>query len=982
MRPRLLRLSVLFALMPMAVSAQQASRTQPVEALRDNTPGVHAFTGARIVVAPGRVLENATLVVRDGLIEAVGADVQTPADARVWDMRGRTLYPGFIDAHADLGLAEAPPEGEIDPGPVHWNPQVRPYFSAAGDFRDDAELRERLRAQGFTTGNAVPQLGIFRGQTAIVSLGDEGPNERVQRVGVAQSLKFERDGELGGSYPNSPMGAIALIRQTLLDADWYIRAWDVYRRDPAGLTAPETNLALAALQPVVQDSAPLLVETQSEEEILRAEALAREFPVRLWLLGNGSEYRLTDVLAGSATPLILPLDFPEKPEVETPEQALDVGLAELRHWYLAPENPARLARAGVQFALTANGLDEDGEFLERVREAVDRGLAEDAALAALTTNPARILGLAATHGTLEVGKLANVVVADGDVFQDGVVRDVWVNGRRYEVTPAAEVDPRGQWTITAQDARLNGRLDVEGSLSRLRGTMTIDGDEVELSSVEAGTEAGRLHVAFPGSALDLDGTVRLSASISGDEAYGWSELPTGMGPSFRARRTEPYTDNGANGDGDEGSGVATGAVALADVRPAMEYGRAGMPEQPEHVLVRDATVWTQGPQGKLENADLLVTRGKVARVGVDLSAPAGAVVIDGTGKHVTPGLIDAHVHSGTSGTNESGFAIVPEVRMGDVVEHNTLNFYRQLAGGLTLAHVMHGSADPIGGQNVLLKMRWGALPEQMKLEDAPRTVKFALGENPKRRENRYPDTRMGTQQIIRDHFLAARDYERRWQEWEASHEGIPPRRDLRMEAIVDILNGELAVHSHGYRQDEFLALLRMSEEFGFRIGALQHALEAYKIAPELAAAGVPAVVWSDWSSFKVEAYDGTPYNARVLLEAGVLTSLHSDDSQISTHMNWEAGKLLRTGVGEEDALSLVTNRTAAVFGIEDRVGSLQEGYDADFVIWDGHPLSQMTHAEQTWVDGRKYFDLAEDARMREQVARERAQLIQLVLDAN
>jgi imidazolonepropionase-like amidohydrolase len=260
-------------------------------------------------------------------------------------------------------------------------------------------------------------------------------------------------------------------------------------------------------------------------------------------------------------------------------------------------------------------------------------------------------------------------------------------------------------------------------------------------------------------------------------------------------------------------------------------------------------------------------------------------------------------------------------------------------------------------------------------------VKFALGENPKRRSERYPDTRMGTYQIIKDHFQAARDYQARWQEWERTGEGLPPRRDLRMEAIVDILEQELLISSHGYRQDEFLALIRLAEEFGFRVQTLQHGVEAYKIAPELAASGVGAVVWSDWSSFKVEAYDATTYNARILLEAGVVTALHSDNSQIASRMNWEAGKLLRTGVGEEDALATVTINAARVMAIDDRVGSLEAGKDADFVIWSGHPLSQFTRAEQTWVDGRRYFSLDEDQVLRQQVESERARLIQLVLES-
>jgi imidazolonepropionase-like amidohydrolase len=963
-----------------ALDGQQTSRIEPVTGLRNNGTGFHALVGARVVTAPGQVLPNATVVIRDGLITAVGANVQPPPGARVWNLAGQTIYPGFIDAHADLGVGEVPQGGDV--GPTHWNPQVRAWFSTTASLKDDTTRRAALRSLGFGTALVVPKNGIFRGKASVVNLGDLGARERVLRPDLVQAIGFNRSFQLGGVYPNSAMGTIALMKQTFMDADWYIRARDAHEKGGRAGLPPETSEALDALGDAVRGRQPVLFLTESEEDYLRAFRLATDYKLTPWFRGNGQEYRLLDVLKGRTQPLIVPLNFPDAPDVSTPEAALGASFAALRHWYLAPTNPAQLASAGVNFALTTDGLSSIGQFLPNLRIAVARGLAPDKALAALTTVPATLLGIDRTHGTIAAGKVANLVVTDGNLFtEEAGVRDVWVQGTRYGVTRPPQIDPRGTWTIATADANgFPATLRVEGPLNRIRGTISApNGKPMQLTSARIITETGRLEVTFDGEPLGHQGRVLLTGSSQGENFFGWMSLPNGADVTYTGKRTEQF------------EGPARGTVALRvpnltlpNVRPAMEFGRAGPPPQPPAVLVRNGTVWTQGPQGRLEKADVLFRAGKVAQVGQGLTAPAGATVIDATGKHVTPGLIDPHTHGGVSSVNESGFAIVPEVMMGDVLTHNNIWFYRQLAGGLTLTMIKHGSANPIGGENVYVKTRWGSLPDELKLAGAPRTVKFALGENPKRNPNRYPDTRMGTQEIIRDHFMAARDYKEVWKKWNADRTkaGIPPRRDLRMEALVDILDQKLLVSSHGYRADEFLALVRLAEEFGFRVQTLQHGVEAYKIASELKKSNVAAVVWSDWGAFKLEAYDATNYNARVLMEAGVVTSLHSDNNEISTRMNWEAGKLLRTGVTEVQALSTVTNQAAKAIAIDDRVGSLEVGKDADFVIWNGNPLSQFTKAEQTWVDGRRYFSLEEDAALRADIARQRSQLIQAVLAAS
>jgi len=438
------------------------------------------------------------------------------------------------------------------------------------------------------------------------------------------------------------------------------------------------------------------------------------------------------------------------------------------------------------------------------------------------------------------------------------------------------------------------------------------------------------------------------------------------------------------------------AVAEMDRQLALQTGTYPQPAMNDgSVLIRNATLWTLEANEPLSNTDLLIRGGKIAAIGRNLDAPSNARVIDASGKHVTPGIIDAHSHSATEdlNINEGVYSVSSEVRVGDILDPHSAEIYLQLAGGVTTIHVLHGSANTIGGQNVIMKMRWGAqTPEELVFNAAPPTIKFALGENVKQsafagpqfggnRDARYPATRMGVAALIRNSFTRAKQYREEWARYESlsgrqQSRVPPPRVDLQLEALVEILEGGRYVHTHAYRADEILMLMRLADEIGFKVDTFQHVLEGYKIADELAAHGAAGSTFSDWWSFKMEAYEAIPYNAAIMEQRGVLTSLNSDDSNLARRLNYEAAKMLRYGgVPPMKALAMVTLNPARQLHIEDRVGSLAVGKDADIVIWNGEPLSIYARAETTFVDGQMRFDRQADLAHRANVSTARELLI-------
>jgi imidazolonepropionase-like amidohydrolase len=869
-----------------------------------------AIRNARIVPAPGRVIESGTVVIQGGLITAVGAGVPIPAGAWELDGSGLTVYPGLVNALSTVALPagmKLPPRprgggpgGAAAPGgpapqgqqpPYSWGPEDRPattpWVNAADDLHPSDEAVATWRSAGFTTAVVAGERGFFPGLAAVINLAGERGSDMVVRTPVALRINFD-PGPGHRGYPNSLMGVIAYVKQIFLDAAWYGSAWSTYNSAPAGLERPAYDRTLEPLRQALEQRQPVLFPANRAREIQRVFAIAQEIGAAPVVYGAQEGYRVAAELGRRRVPVLVNADWPG-PDPEGDPDA-EPTLETLRFRDRAPTTPAELEKAGAAFAFYSGSSSDPKKFLDHVRKAVALGLSPEAALRALTIAPAQIFGVADRLGTVEPGKIANLVVTDGDLFQAGTkVKYVIVDGRKFEPPPSVAEN------------------------------------------------------AAPGSA----------------------------------------------GAGERGGGERTGPGGSAQpaVQPPVPLTPDRGPIQsPRALLIRNATVMTV-TQGTLKNASVLVRDGKIAAVGPNLAAPADALVIEGTGKYVTPGIIDAHSHIATDAVNEGSVAVSAMVGIRDVLDPDDVSIYRALAGGVTTVNVLHGSANPIGGKNAVIKLRWGADAEGLLFQGAEPGIKFALGENPKRDRDpdRYPATRMGVMDVIRQAFVQAQEYQRQWREYEAKVKAqkgkttglIPPRRDLKLEALAEILDGKRLVHAHSYRADEILQLIRLAEEFHFRIATFQHVLEGYKVADEIARHGAGASTFSDWWAYKVEAYDAIPYNAALMTERGVISSINSDSGEEMRHLNQEAGKAMHWGgLSEDQALALVTLNPAKQLHIADRVGSIEVGKDADLVIFENYPLGTYALPLTTIVDGKIYFDRQHDLELRRQLEAEKKALLE------
>lgn len=991
----------LVALLALLLSAP----TTAFAASQTDSGSIALVGGTVFVAADAEPLENAVVIVRNGLIEAVGVDLPLPADALAVDVRGLTLSAAFIDA-AHHGLVEFPDHHDMQGRPID---DGRDTLSAMVDgnrrgLSPDREARRALapegaelsdvREAGFGAVMVAPDNMLLAGRGVWLLPNGLPVREALYGGSSAQfgSLNWRagRGDYSGTAYPATLMGAMAHLRQFFLDAQ---HQGLMGERFAEGLSSrrPLQDPGLEAIQPVLEGRQQLALRADAEEDIRLALQLAQTFGgIDLIIVGGREAWELTDELLAHQVGVILDLDFPDEPDAprgddddeeeadddegeeedseedESDEDALPERLADGnwpaplpyaadeperlladRHdrWVERVSCAAKLIAAGVPVAF--GSFDSDSStLLDGVATAIEHGGLDRAdALRALTTAPSRLFGSASPRGELVPGSLASITVWEGEPADDEAeVRLVVVDGQLFDLRDSSQ-----RYTPPEADDEED---EDEGSESDDDANEAKDDEAMEsISEDAAADDVTEDSDSEPGDDEDPVSDESADDGDAGDDEDAYD------GPLAAT----PYQV--ALAAAERASGETTWPVELDQDRdPSLKTGG--------DLLLRGATLHTV-TRGTLEGQDMLVLGGRISSIGENLSAPEGVAIIDGTGLHAMPGVLDAHSHIAIrGGVNEWTRNITPEVTIEDEVDPDDVGIYRALAGGTTSARLLHGSANAIGGRHEMVKLRWGVTAPEMVMKGAPRGVKFALGENPRQANwgsgGRFPKTRMGVAASIRRAFEAGQDYATEWDSFRsaeaAGEDPDPPRRDLRLEALSGILSGAISIHSHCYRAHEILMLIEVAEAFGVKVATFQHVLEGYKVAAEIRAhGGLGASTFIDWWGFKFEAYDAIPFNPALVHEAGVMMSINSDSGDHIRRLNLEAAKAVKYGgVPEADAMAMVTLVPAKQLGVDDRLGSLDVGKDADFALYSGHPFDTLARVERSFVDGRLMFERRPD----------------------
>lgn len=962
------KLFTLFLISFFIFNHSRAQESYPLNGVKNVKPAVYAFTNAKVVANSSSTLENTTIIVNNGMVQSMGPGLAIPKGAIVIDCKGKTIYPSFVDINTNYGMPEAKRNRNDNRGPqflsnkkgaFHWNEAIRAEFNAKESFSVNNDKAESLRNQGFGTVLSYQKDGIARGTSILVSLNNDKENNVILKSDVSAQFSFSK-GTSTQDYPSSLMGSIALLRQTFYDAQWYAK------------NTSEVNYSYEAFNK--QLALPKIFECSDLYDVFRAQKIAKEFNQTFIYKTNGTDYqRLADLKSINAQ-LIISLQYPKAYDVEDFYDARSISIDELKHWELAPFNAAYLEKEKINFAISSSDLKNVNDFWPNLRKAIKNGLSEGKALDALTKTPALMINASNMVGEIKAGMKANFLITTGNIFkdEDAIILSNWISGVEHIIETEKTNDIRGNYTLKIGNT--NYMLEASGSKDKPEWNLIAsDSTKTKLSST---WNNNLISFVFHPSDSNIKSKIRLSGTIilnNNDVKMMGSGSLNAESITWQATRTSSYSEKPEEKKEDKKVADKVGDI----IYPFAAYGKTTLDKQ-QKWLIKNATIWTNESEGKLEDADVLIDGGKIIKVGKNISDPS-AKIVDGKGKHLTPGIIDEHSHIAISrGVNEGTQAVTSEVRIGDVLAPDDVNIYRQLAGGVTTSHLLHGSANPIGGQTALIKLRYGKNAEELKFEGADGFIKFALGENVKQsnwgddQRDRFPQTRMGVEQVFVDAFNRAREYEKN---------KLTARKDLELDALVEILNKKRFITCHSYVQSEINMLMKVAEQFSFPVNTFTHILEGYKVADKMKMHGSNASTFSDWWAYKYEVVDAIPYNAAIMTKLGLNVSINSDDAEMARRLNQEAAKAIKYGnLTEEQALKLVTLNPAKMLHIDNRVGSIKAGKDADLVLWNENPLSIYAKPLKTFVDGIDYFDIDKDAELKLAMQKEKERIIQKLLN--
>jgi len=981
---KIFKLLVLFMMLGLYSNAQE---NFPVNGINDKRPDSYLFKNATIVVDYKTTIENSDLYIYKDLIKKIGENIEAPDGTIIIDLEGKYIYPSLIDIYTSYGLPKKSPAvggmsffsmspAQVNTntkGAYNWNEAIKSWYNVSENFTADEKTAAEYRKLGFGTVLTYNPDGLARGSSSLVNLSDKKENELIVIPKAAAHYSFNK-GSSKQSYPSSLFGYIALLRQSYHDAEWYKT---LINKDLYDISLESWN----SLQ-----SLPQIFEVNDKFSILRAVSLGKEFGKKYIIKGNGDEYqRIKDIKATEAE-LIIPLNFPKAPNVKDPYDAMNINLETLKHWELAPANPSFLAENDISFALTLSGLKSKTEFWPNLRKALKYGLSEETALKALTYTPAIMLKADSKIGSLKPGMLANFLITSENIFnKDVIIYENWIKGKKFAVNKMDFVNYNGLYDLKVGKEKFI--IEISGKPEKPVVKLIVD--KKTKRNTTSSIKENLISISFdPDKKNKKSGNIRLSGWINNGVFSGTGQLADGSWTKWEAKLKSKLKE-GDKSKTKKGSEEKIDKNLLGKITyPFMAYGLEKLPEARD-ILIKNVTVWTNESQGILKNTDVLVKNGKIVSVGKNID-PGNADIIDGTGKHLASGIIDEHSHiAGAGGLNEGSHSVTPEVKVGDVMDPEDISIYRQLAGGVTGAQCLHGSANPIGGQSQIIKHRWGASPEQIKLNNTVGFLKHALGENVKQSRSpistRYPQTRMGVEQIIKDAYIMAKDYRKKWQSYNKLTDNQKtridkPRKDMRMEALLDVLEKRSYMTCHTYVQSETNMIMKLAEELGIVAHTLIHNTEGYMVADKMKEHGAMGSLLPDWWAYKWEVYNAIPYNAALNLQLGLVTCIHSDNADLAARLNLEAAKAVKYGnVSEEEAWKLVTLNPAKILHIDDRTGSIKVGKDADIVLWSDNPLSVYSIVEMTMVDGIIYYDLEKNKELFNYNNNERTRLVNKIL---